>query len=56
MGTDLYISNIRMYDITSDPSFNISKSGLIQGTLIEGDSAKIMKDSNELITNNFIEI
>lgn len=55
MGTDLYITNIRMYDITDNPSFEISKNGIIEGQVIEGDSIKIMK-TKDLITNNFIEI
>lgn len=55
MGTDLYITNIRMYDITDDPSFEIPKNGVIEGQLIEGSEIKIMK-TKDLITNNFIEI
>ena len=55
MGTDLYITNIRIYDITNNPSFEISKNGIIEGQVIEGDSIKIMK-TKDLITNNFIEI
>lgn len=55
MGTDLYITNIRMYDITDNPSFEIPKNGVIEGQLIEGSEIKIMK-TKDLITNNFIEI
>lgn len=55
MGTDLYITNIRMYDITDDPSFEIPKNGVIEGQLIEDSEIKIMK-TKDLITNNFIEI
>ena len=55
MGTDLYITNIRMYDVTDNPSFSIPKNGVMNGQLIESDSVKIM-ETKDLITNNFIEI
>ena len=55
MGTDLYITNIRMYDITDNPSFSIPKNGVVNGQLIEGNSMKIM-ETKDLITTNFIEI
>jgi hypothetical protein len=55
MGTDLYITNIRMYDITDNPNFDITKEGIIKGQLIEGPDVKIMK-TKDLITNNLIEI
>lgn len=56
MGTDLYITNIRMYDITDNPDFDISKDGVVSGgQLIEGPEMKIM-ETKDLITTNFIEI
>lgn len=56
MGTDLYITNIRMYDITDNPDFDISKEGIVSvNQLIEGPETKIMK-TKDLITTNFIEI
>lgn len=56
MGTDLYITNIRMYDITDNPDFDISKNGVISGVqLTEGPEIKIMQ-TKDLITTNFIEI
>lgn len=55
-GTDLYITNIRMYDITDNPDFDISKDGVVSGgQLIEGPEMKIM-ETKDLITTNFIEI
>lgn len=57
LGTDLYISNIRMYDITNNPKFEVKKSNQILGSLTESKSSNFnVQNGFELITNNFYEL
>ena len=56
LGTDLYLTNFRMYDITQNPKISFDKSGnVIIGSIIEESSIKISK-STELRCSNFIEV
>lgn len=58
LGTDLYISNIRLLDVTNKTSKNIQKSGIIEFTQFiekEENIAKIRNDE-ELYATEFIEI
>lgn len=58
LGTDLYINNVRLYDITTASNQNITKSGILYtNELIEVDCNKtsIMKDSNNIRTENIYE-
>ncbi len=55
LGTDLYIKNLSLLDVTNDTNINISKNGIINSeNFIEvGDTVKLFKDkliqSNQLI-------
>jgi len=58
LGTDLYISNIRLFDLTNKTSKNIQKSGIIEFTQFiekEENITKIRNDE-ELYATEFIEI
>lgn len=56
LGTDLYLTNFRMYDITSNPTMNFSKSGVVKiGQTIETNAINISKAS-EIRCTDFIEI
>ena len=56
LGTDIYITNLRMYDITNGASYSINKQGqLIQNEIIEcGDIASIQKGGS-ILCHNFQE-
>ena len=60
LGTDLYISNFRLYDITNKPDFSIEKDGIINAPILyrSDETVKIAKryDIAHLIANNFYEI
>ena len=58
MGTDVYITNIRMYDLTNGGEpISIKKTGIFVGTCYESDgSAFKMSKDRELLSNSFIEI
>lgn len=60
LGTDLYISNFRLYDITNKPDFSIEKDGIINAPILyrSDETVKIDKryDIAHLIANNFYEI
>ena len=60
LGTDLYITNFRMYDITNETGdfINITKTGITYANSFEeviGD-VKFFKNSNEIFANEFYEI
>lgn len=52
LGTDIYVSNIRLYDITELPKFQIDKIGMIEETCLyeEKYGAKIQRDGELLLT------
>lgn len=57
LGTDLYITNLRLYDVTNASEIDISKQGVINlGALYEySDQVQFHKDG-EIYANNFYEI
>ena len=57
MGTDVYITNIRMYDITdNNNSMSFSKEGIIYTvSLIENSSNCLINNIGEIQTTNLIE-
>lgn len=57
LGTDIYVTNLRMYDITDLSSVGIEKSGVANLTsYIEGSSPIVsMSFSKEITANNIIE-
>lgn len=57
LGTDLYITNIRMYDITEgELPVSITTSGVCQGTLIENNLNKVsFNRGNEVFASEFSE-
>lgn len=57
LGTDLYITNIRMYDITNDPDFKVEKYTIMRaGSINETSSKPIINIASEINTNSFYEI
>lgn len=59
MGTDLYIRNIRMYDISTKPnSTKVTKSGIfISENFIENTGTGLtIREDGDFIANDFIEI
>ena len=57
LGTDLYITNIKMYDITNNPNFKVEKYAQMQsGSIIENSSKTIVNVASEINANSFIEI
>lgn len=56
LGTDIYITNIRMYDITENPTITPNKNGILQmGALNEGYSTPAFHQSSEIFGNSFNE-
>ena len=58
MGTDIYISNIRMYDITdNNQKVNIKLSGVLNGNIVEGNFDKVfMMPDGEVYCTEYIEV
>ena len=57
LGTDLYISNIRMYDITNNPKFEVKKSSITNAAgLIEGSNPLTINRGNEIVSNQIYEV
>lgn len=60
LGTDLYITNFRMYDITNETGdfINITKTGITYANSFEEviGNVKFFKNSNEIFANEFYEI
>ncbi len=60
LGTDLYITNFRMYDITNETGdfINITKTGITYANSFEEviGNVKFFKNSNEIYANEFYEI
>ena len=58
MGTDLYIRNLRMYDITTKPNtINFNKNGIINSSnFVENIGNTSIKIDGDLYSNEFIEI
>ena len=58
MGTDIYFSNIRLYDITNDiKEININKNGVVEALdFTESDSTFKIHKSGTVESPNFIEI
>ena len=60
LGTDLYITNFRMYDITNETGdfINITKTGITYANSFEEviGNVKFFKNSNEIFANGFYEI
>ncbi len=57
LGTDLYITNVRLYDITNDnQKVKIGVNGVINGNIVEGnfDNVSMLPDG-EFYTTQFIE-
>ena len=57
LGTDLYITNLRMYDITDGKNFQIFKTGIIStaGIIERDQNLTSLNKSGELLVNNFYE-
>lgn len=57
LGTDLYITNIRLYDITNDnQKVKIGVNGVINGNIVEGNFNNVsMLPDGEFYTTQFIE-
>lgn len=56
LGTDLYITNIRMYDLTEGgQNVSIRINGIVNGILNETNHASISKDG-DILANSFNEI
>lgn len=59
LGTDIYITNLRMYDITNEPKskINISKAGILTAnSFIEKyDKVSFLDYSNDVLANQIIE-
>lgn len=46
-GTELFLNNFRMYDITNTPNLNVSKEGLLCSGIAEGyDKTKVFRGNN----------
>lgn len=57
LGTDIYITDIRMYDKTTGNPVSVNKNGCIYcGNIIDTGASTQFYDDSEIITNNFIEI
>lgn len=59
LGTDLYITNLRMYDITNENTkIAINKNTINCGEIIENNmcNVKIYKHNGEILGNNFLEV
>lgn len=57
LGTDLYITNIRLYDITANKKVNIGLNSVLNGELVEGNYDKISIFSDgEIYSREFINI
>jgi hypothetical protein len=56
LGTDIYITNIRMYDLTETPTIEPDKNGILNlGALKEGFKETKFHISSEVYGNNFYE-
>ena len=61
MGTDIYITNLRMYDITglTNNIINLSKEGILKANQFisgnEYDKVSMFSNSNDITANEFIE-
>ena len=56
LGTDLYITNIRMYDITNNPIVTPNKNGILKGELQEDDDISSFHISSMIKGKNFYEL
>ena len=58
MGTDIYFSNIRLYDITNGiKEIDINKNGVVEALdFTEGNSTFKIHKSGTVESSNFIEI
>lgn len=56
LGTDLYITNIRMYDLTENPTITPNKNGVLVGELQEGLNEVSFHKSSTINANRFYEI
>ena len=59
LGTDLYIKNVRMYDITNPKNIQINKNGIIIADSLWENFSKEYRgfySSGEIITNQFYEM
>lgn len=56
LGTDIYITNLRMYDITNIKNISINKIGqLINNEIIEDNTLTSFENGGSILTNNFYE-
>ena len=58
LGTDLYIKNLRMYDLTSNTAiYSINKSGILEGAeFIEQDGEVQINNTEQVFATEFTEI
>lgn len=58
LGTDLYIRNVRLYDVTTKTNeIKVFSKGIITlGNMVENTGNVSMKEDNDLYSSNFIEI
>lgn len=56
LGTDIYITNIRMYDLTENPTISLNKNGILTlGTMNEKYTTPEFHMSSEICGNCFYE-
>lgn len=56
LGTDIYISNLRMYDITTGTSYSINKKGqLLPEEIIEQGNIASIQKGGSILCDNFYE-
>lgn len=56
LGTDIYISNLRMYDITAGVSYSINKQGqLLPEEIIEQGNIASIQKGGSILCDNFYE-